>query len=179
MVLPTVVSLESHLGLQRRYQRTNVVCFWCHAAVHCRDVTYDFPSCSPDSANIWMHVLKELSFSVSMHFHPLQTMQKELSHFTRVFNGELIVAYTWFWGRKWCALFFVHHSWAPAVRVLKRRDKRCDERGALSTQMWNSSWNLCDLPTCTSLSTCSAAPAVTEQKTFGFSASATKWNSVH
>lgn len=89
MVLPTLVSLESHLGLQRRYQRTNVVCFWCHAAVHCRDVTYDFPSCSPDSANIWMHVLKELSFSVSMHLHPLQTMQKELSHFTRVFNGSL------------------------------------------------------------------------------------------
>lgn len=63
----------------------------------------------------------------------------------------------------------------PAVRVLKRRDKFHDERRALSTQMWNSSWNLCDLPTCTSLSTCSAAPAVTKQKTFGFSASATKW----
>lgn len=46
-------------------------------------------------------------------------------------------------------------------------------------QMWNTSWNLCDLPTCTSLSTCSAAPAVTEQKTFGFFASATKGDSVH
>lgn len=46
-------------------------------------------------------------------------------------------------------------------------------------QMWNRSQNLCDLPTCTSLSTCLAAPAATEQKTFGFSASATKWNSVH
>lgn len=46
-------------------------------------------------------------------------------------------------------------------------------------QMWNRSWNLCDLPTCTSFSTCLAAPAVTKQKTFGFSASATKWNSVH
>lgn len=49
-------------------------------------------------------------------------------------------------------------------------------------QMWNISWNLCELPTCTSLSTCSAAPAapaVTEQKIFGFFASATKGNSVH
>lgn len=46
-------------------------------------------------------------------------------------------------------------------------------------QMWNISWNLCDLPTCTSLFTCSAAPAVTEHKIFGFFASATKGNSIH